>query len=161
MTKNNPKSNKGEKSCIKGLSFIGSSSGDANTSVIDVKDGKIVRIRPLHFDWKYDPNSFNPWKMEARGSTFEPMMKSLIPPYSLGYKKRVYSANRILYPLKRVDWNPNGERNTQNRGNSKYVRISWNEALDTIVTEINRVRNKYGTSAILSQQDGQTPAIYP
>jgi anaerobic selenocysteine-containing dehydrogenase len=154
MTKNNPKSNKGEKSCIKGLSFIGSSSGDANTSVIDVKDGKIVRIRPLHFDWKYDPTSFNPWKMEARGSTFEPMMKSLIPPYSLGYKKRIYSANRILYPLKRVDWNPNGERNTQNRGNSKYVRISWNEALDTIVTEIDRVRNKYGTSAILSQQDG-------
>ena len=38
------------------------------------------------------------------------LMKSLIPPYSLAYKKRVYSANRILYPLKRVDWDPDGAR---------------------------------------------------
>ena len=36
------------------------------------------------------------------------MMKTLIPPFSLAYKKRVYSSNRILYPMKRVDWDPNG-----------------------------------------------------
>jgi hypothetical protein len=45
-------------------------------------------------------------------------------PFSLAYKKRVYSPNRIKYPLKRVDWDPNGERNPQNRGKSKYERIS-------------------------------------
>ncbi len=55
------KHNAEEKSCIKGLSFIASSSGDANTSVVDVKNGRIVRIRPLHFDSQYDPKSFNPW----------------------------------------------------------------------------------------------------
>jgi trimethylamine-N-oxide reductase (cytochrome c) len=148
------KSNAEEKSCIKGLSFIASSSGDANTSVVDVKNGRIVRIRPLHFDSQYDPKTFNPWKMEAHGISFEPLMKSLMPSYSLGYKKRVYSPNRILYPLKRVDWDPNGERNPQKRGESKYVRISWEEALDLIVAEIKRVKDKYGTSAILSQQDG-------
>jgi anaerobic selenocysteine-containing dehydrogenase len=154
MVKKKPVFISEEQSFIKGLSFIGSSSGDANTSVIDVKNGKIVRIRPLHFDWKYDPENFNPWKMEARGRTFEPLMKSLVPPYSLAYKKRIYSANRVLYPLKRVDWDPEGERNVQNRGVSRYVRISWDEALNTIVSEINRIRNKYGTTAILSQQDG-------
>jgi molybdopterin guanine dinucleotide-containing S/N-oxide reductase-like protein len=142
------------KSVIKGLGFIASSSGDANSSIIDVKDGRIVRIRPLHFNWKYDEKAFNPWKMKARGITFEPLMKSLVPPYSLAYKSRVYSPNRVLYPLKRTDWNPEGERHAENRGQSGYVRISWDEALAIIVKEIRRVIAKYGSEAILSQQDG-------
>ena len=129
-------------------------SADANASVIDVKNGKIIRIRPLHYDWKYKPEEFGPWKIKARGKVFEPKMKALIPPYSLGYKKRVYSPNRILYPLKRVDWDPKGERHPENRGKSPYVRISWDEALDIIVSEIKRVQKKYGPHAIFSQSDG-------
>src|SRR5512135_3646174 len=116
------------KSYPKGIGFC-SVGADANSSVIDVKDGKIIRIKPLHFDWKYRPEEFNPWKIEARGQEFEPTMKSLIPPYSLAYRKRVYSPNRILYPLKRVDWDPDGERHPETRGKSGYVRISWDEAL--------------------------------
>src|SRR3990170_5392812 len=96
-----------EKSVIKGLGFC-SFGTDANISVVDVKDGKIIRIRPLHFDWKYKPEEFRPWKIEARGKTFEPAMKTLISPFSLSYKKRVYSSNRILYPLKRADFDPKG-----------------------------------------------------
>ncbi len=119
---------------------------------VECDDGKIVRIRPLHYDWKYP--DVEPWKMEARGKTFTPSMESLIPPFTLGYKNRVYSPNRVLYPLKRVDWDPNGERNTQNRGKSKYERISWDEALDIVVSEINRIKDKYGMEAILSQSDG-------
>ena len=38
----------------------------------------------------------------------------------------------MLYPMKRVDFDPNGERNPQNRGNSGYERISWDEALDIV-----------------------------
>ena len=58
----------GEKSVIKGLSFISSpSSGDANTSVVDVKDGRVLRVRPLHYDWQYDREGFNAWRMEAHG----------------------------------------------------------------------------------------------
>jgi trimethylamine-N-oxide reductase (cytochrome c) len=91
--------------------------------------------------------------MEARGQTFEPGMKTLVSPYALAYKKRVYSPNRILYPLRRVDWNPDGERNTENRGKSGYVRISWDEALDIIISELKRVREKYGPEAVLSQGD--------
>ena len=33
-------------------------------------------------------------------------------------KSMVYSKNRILYPMKRVDFDPDGERNIQNRGKS-------------------------------------------
>jgi len=142
-----------EKTFIKGLGFCGNGT-DANASIVDVKNGRIVRIRPLHYDWKYNPEDFNPWKIKARGKTFEPTMKSLLPPLSLGYKKRVYSPNRIKYPLKRIDWDPNGNRNIENRGKSRYVRISWDEALDLIVGEIKRIKEKYGTHAILSQSDG-------
>ena len=143
-----------EKSSVVAIGWCGAGAG-SNTSVADVKNGKLTRIRPLHFDWKQDPKTFNAWKWEIKGKTFEPRLRSLIPPYSLGYKKRVYSPNRILYPLKRVDWDPNGERNPQNRGKSKYVRISWDEAIDTVVSEIKRVKEKYGsTFAILSQSDG-------
>ena len=130
-----------EQSFVKGLGFC-AVSADANSSVVDVKNGAIVRIRPLHYDWKYDAKAFNPWKIKARGKTFEPKMKALIPPFSLGYKKRVYSPNRILYPLKRADWDINGERNPQNRGKSKYIRISWDEALDIITSEIKRIHKK-------------------
>ncbi|MCR4394439.1 MAG: molybdopterin-dependent oxidoreductase, partial [Dehalococcoidales bacterium] len=145
--------NTGEKSYLKGLGFC-SHGTDSNSSVIDVRNGRIIRIRPLHFDWKYDPSSFNLWKIEARGKTFEPSLKSLIPAFSLSYKKRVDSPNRILYPLKRVDWDPKGERNPQNRGISKYQRITWNEALDLIVSELLRINRTYGPYAVLSQSDG-------
>jgi molybdopterin guanine dinucleotide-containing S/N-oxide reductase-like protein len=142
-----------QKSYLKGMGFC-SHSADSNSSVVDVKNGRIVRIRPLHFDWQYDPKSFNPWKMEAQGTTFEPLLKSPIPAYSLGYKNRVYSPNRILYPLKRIDWNPRGERHTETRGQSKYVRISWEEAADIIASELKRINKQYGPYAVLSQSDG-------
>ncbi len=142
-----------EKSFVTGLCF-NSTGTDSNTSVIDVKNGKVIRIRPLRYDWKYKPEEFKPWKFEVRGKVFEPTMKSLIPPFTLAYKKRVYSPARILHPLKRVDWDPNGNRNVENRGKSHYVRISWDEALDIIVSEIKRVKEKYGTTALLYQCDG-------
>lgn len=146
------------KTIIKGLGFC-SIAADSNTVQIEIKDGKIVRIRPLHYDWKY--KNLKPWKIEARGKTFQPQMKPLIPPYSLGYKNRVFPPNRVPYPMKRVDWDPQGERNPQNRGTSKYVRISWEEALDIIVSEIKRIKQQYGMEAILSQSDGhgETMAI--
>ncbi len=142
-----------EKSFVKGLSFADFGI-DGNPSVVDVRNGKIVRIRPLHYDWQYDKKDMNPWKMEARGQVFEPCMKTLLPPFSMAYKKRVYSPNRVLFPLKRVDWDPNGERNAENRGKSGYVRISWDEAVEIIVSELKRIKEKYGPEAVLSQSDG-------
>ena len=141
----------GEGTFIKGMALGGHG---ALPACIDVKNGKILRIRPLHLDWKYDPKQFNPWKIKVRGKTLESPLKVMQPPFCLAYKKRVYSPNRIKYPLKRVDWDPDGERNPQNRGKSKYKRISWDEATDIIASEIKRVHKKYGPYAILSPGDG-------
>jgi molybdopterin guanine dinucleotide-containing S/N-oxide reductase-like protein len=142
-----------EKSIVKGLDFQGGPIA-SNAVQVDVKSGKIIRIRSLRFDWRYKPEQFNPWKIEARGSTFEPTMQTLMPPFTLAYKNRIYSPNRVMHPLKRVDWDPNGERNPQNRGTSRYVRISWDEAIDIVASEIKRVQKKYGPTAILAQADG-------
>jgi len=140
----------GIQTVVKGLSGCGVTE-DADTVQVDIKDGKIIRIRPFHFDWRYDRK---PWSMKARGKVFTASNKTLIPPWSLGYKNRVNSPNRVFYPLKRVDWDPNGERNTQNRGKSRYKRISWDEATDIIVAELKRIAEKYGPTAVLVQADG-------
>jgi molybdopterin guanine dinucleotide-containing S/N-oxide reductase-like protein len=128
--------------------------GGGNPAVVDVTDGKIVRIRPLHYDWKYNRKEINPWKFQRNGKILEPNWKSLPCPFSLAYKKRVYSPNRIKYPLKRVDWDPDGERHPENRGKSKFKRISWEEAAEIVASEIKRIKKKYGLLGILIQADG-------
>ncbi len=142
-----------DKTVYKALGLSGGIFG-ASPCAVDVKDGKVVRIRPMHWGEKYDYNSFNPWKIERNGIAFEPLHKSVPSPWSLAYKKRTYSPNRVKYPLKRVDWDPKGDRNTQNRGKSKFVRISWDEATDIIANEIKRIHKEYGPLGILVQGDG-------
>ncbi len=142
-----------DKTVIKTLS-LGGCDGGGEPCAVDVEDGKIIRVRPFHYDWKYDTKEFNPWKFQRNGKTLKPNFKSMPAPFSLAYKKRTYSPNRIKYPLKRVDWDPNGERNTQNRGISKYKRISWDEATDIVASEIRRIHKKYGPLGILVQGDG-------
>ncbi len=152
-----------EETYIKGLGFCGNEPlAGSNAAVIDVKKGKILRIRPLHFDWRYRQEEFKPWKLQARGKTFDPGMKTLLPPFSLSYKKRVYSPNRIKYPLKRVDWDPQGERNPQNRGISHFCRISWDSASEIIAGEMKRIKNTYGPCAILAMNGihGETKVLH-
>ena len=129
--------------------------GGANIVAADVVDDKLARIRPVHFENDYTKEELNYWKLEGRnGAILEPGMKSLTPPFPLVYKRRTYSKNRIPYPMKRVDWDPDGERNPQNRGISKYERISWDEACEIIAKEIKRVQEQYGPHSILCQADG-------
>ncbi|MBN1267301.1 MAG: molybdopterin-dependent oxidoreductase [Anaerolineales bacterium] len=54
------------------------------------------------------------------------------------YLRRQYHPDRLKYPLKR----------TGERGEARFQRISWEEALDTVAGEIQRVRETYGSSAL-------------
>ena len=111
-----------------------------------VKKGKIIRITPIEFNNK-DADS---WTIEARGKKFTPPRKTTVSPYTLAWKSMIYSKDRLLYPMKRVDFDPKGERNPQNRGISGYKRISWDEALDIVAGEIKRVKSEHGPGAILN-----------
>jgi molybdopterin guanine dinucleotide-containing S/N-oxide reductase-like protein len=144
---------KPDKTVIKSLGLMGFGKS-GQISAVDLKDGKILRIRPLHMDSKYSEEQVGLWEMKVKGKTFKPYMKTIPHYFNYGYKKRVYSPNRIKYPLKRIDWDPNGERNTQNRGKSKYKRISWEEATELVTSEIKRVKKQYGDLGILCQADG-------
>lgn len=111
---------------------------------VHVKDGRITKIRPIIFDETDAPS----WAIEARGRVFKPPRQTTLNPFIVTYKSRVYSEKRINYPYKRKDFDPNGARNPQNRGKSGYERISWEEALDIVASEIKRIRKTYGPAAI-------------
>jgi len=119
---------------------------NAGPVFVYVKDGKILRITPIEFD-NSDAQS---WTIEARGKKFTPPRKCTLSPFGYALKSTIYSPDRILYPMKRVDFDPNGERNCENRGISGYERITWDEALDIVANEIKRVKRDYGPGAILT-----------
>ena len=111
---------------------------------VDVKDGKIIRLIPIDLT-EEDGAS---WTIEARGLKLTPPRKTTLAPHGQNVKSIVYSPDRLLYPMKRVDFDPNGERNPQNRGKSGYVRISWDEAIKIVTDEIKRQKREYGPGAI-------------
>ena len=111
-----------------------------------VRDGRILRITPIEFD----EDDAEPWTIEARGHRFTPPRKTTVNSHTLAWKSLIYSPDRLLYPMKRVDFDPDGERNPQNRGTSGYERIGWDEALDLVAAEIKRVKRDHGPGAIMN-----------
>jgi trimethylamine-N-oxide reductase (cytochrome c) len=111
-----------------------------------VKKGCIIRITPIEFD----DEDADPWTIEARGKRFTPPRKGTVNPYVFGLKSLIYSPDRLLHPMKRVDFDPEGERNCHNRGISGYERITWEAALEIVAAEIKRVKRCHGPGAIMN-----------
>ena len=122
------------------------SSTNGGPVFVYVRDGKILRVTPIDFD-NLDAE---PWTITARGRAFTPPRKTTIMPFSLMFRSMVYSPDRLLYPMKRIDFDPAGERNPKGRGVSGYQRVSWDEALEIVTSEIRRVKKVHGPGAILS-----------
>ncbi len=110
---------------------------------VHVKNGRVVTVDPLTI-----PDDVRQYKIEARGKVFKPPRKCLPDMTAHGYRRWVYDSSRIRYPLKRVGWEPGGKGRYDNRGLSEFVRISWDEALELVTSEIRRIKDTYGNSAI-------------
>ncbi len=54
------------------------------------------------------------------------------------YLRRQYHPDRLLHPLKRVG----------PRGEGKFIQISWDEALDSVANQMQRVKAQYGNEAL-------------
>lgn len=131
----------------------GGTGGDL--TAVDQVDGKIVRIRPINYLDYYTEDELAPsmWKLEVDGKEFKPEYHTAPNYFALAYKNRVYSKNRVKYPLKRVDWEPGGDPakiNAKNRGKSKFKRISWDEAIDIMESEIKRIIDTYGAYSVFT-----------
>ena len=78
-----------------------------------VEDGKIVRMRPIIFDDSIDAPS---WVINARGRNYTPPRKTTLQSYIIPERTRVYAENRIKYPMRRKNFDPNGNRHPELRG---------------------------------------------
>ena len=59
-------------------------------------------------------------------------------PRGRAYLRRQYHPDRLLHPLKRRG----------KRGEGQFQRISWQEALDSITSQFERIRERYGNQAL-------------
>ena len=82
-----------------------------------VKEGLLTRIN-THFDNELDPDM--------------PIMKGCVR--GRGYRRFIYHPDRLKYPMKRVG----------KRGEGKFERISWEEAVATITEKLQTITKKYG-----------------
>ncbi|MEI7710780.1 MAG: molybdopterin-dependent oxidoreductase [Rhodospirillales bacterium] len=86
-----------------------------------VSDGKIVHISTDRRRWNPD---HPPLPACARG---------------VGQIERVYHPDRLKYPMRR----------SGPRGAGQFERISWDKALDEVAAQMRRIRETYGSAAIL------------
>ena len=76
--------------------------------------------------------------VKIEGNPESPMSQGGVCAKGLSGIQALYNPMRNKYPMKRV-----GERGTNN-----WERMTWDDALTEICTEINRVSDKYGSEAI-------------
>ncbi|MDR1185776.1 MAG: molybdopterin-dependent oxidoreductase [Coriobacteriales bacterium] len=69
-------------------------------------------------------------------------------PRGRAQQQQVFGADRIKYPMKRKNWSPDNP-NGQLRGIDEWERISWDEALDIVASELKKAKEKYGNESIL------------
>ncbi len=74
-----------------------------------------------------------------RGNPDHPITRGFLCGKVAQYLEREYSPQRLLYPQKR----------TGEKGEGKFARISWDEALDTIAEKLSGVAREFGSEAVL------------
>ena len=98
----------------------------------------------------YSTCSFNVWTEDNRIVKLEPEALNRATPEGmclkgLSYLERVYSSQRILFPLR----NQNGN----------LERISWPEALKTIASKLSACKREYGPQSILFYASSGTSGL--
>lgn len=95
-----------------------------------VKDGQVLRVKT---DDRFEDSDDMP---QQRGCVRGRMKRTVL-----------YAPDRLKYPMKRKNWEPGGGRKDL-RGKDEWVRITWDEALDIIASELRRIIDAYGNEAI-------------
>jgi len=67
-----------------------------------------------------------------------------------GFPSRVYSPMRVKYPMVRASYLADGVASAANRGKDRFVRVSWDKALDLVANELKRVKTTYGNHSVFA-----------
>jgi len=97
------------------------------------KKGDVI-VRLSTDDGRYQEDGFF-----GKDTEEEPQVRACLRGRS--YRSRLYSPERLLYPMKRIG----------KRGEAKFKRITWDEALGEIAERMMYLKQKYGPTAILDQ----------
>ena len=81
-----------------------------------------------------------------RGNPDHPVTRGFLCGKVARYLEREYSPDRLLYPQKRCGA----------KGEGRFERISWDEAIDTIADRLRRVAAEFGPEAVLPYSYGGT-----
>jgi anaerobic selenocysteine-containing dehydrogenase/Fe-S-cluster-containing dehydrogenase component len=76
--------------------------------------------------------------VKITGNDEDPLLKGRVCPKSQLTLQMYHSEHRLKYPQKRVGA----------RGEGRFERISWEQALDEIAAKLNKVRDEYGAEAL-------------
>jgi len=106
--------------------------GSRHALVAHKKGDVIVRLSTD--DGRYQKDGFF-----GKDTEEEPQLRGCLRGRS--YRQRLYSAERLLYPMMRV-----GER-----GEGKFKRVSWDEALNFVAMKMLQIKNTYGPTALVDQ----------
>ena len=79
--------------------------------------------------------------VSVRGNKDHAFTRGTLCPKMVHYEKVIHSPLRLEYPMKRI-----GKKGV---GEDQYVRISWDEALDTIVNNFKHTIDTYGSESVL------------
>ena len=77
--------------------------------------------------------------IKVEGDPENPLNEGVLCSKGLASVEYLYHPDRLQYPLKRAG----------KRGEGKWQRISWDEALDTVAAELAKARDKYGVESVV------------
>ncbi len=97
------------------------------------KKGDVI-VRLSTDDGRYQADGFY-----GKDTEEEPQVRACLRGRS--YRARLYSPERLLYPMKRIG----------KRGEAKFKRVTWDEALGEIAERMVYLKQKYGPTALLDQ----------
>src|SRR5438270_2932133 len=86
-----------------------------------------------------------------QGDPAHPITRGFLCAKVTKYLERVYSPDRLLYPMRRIA--PKGPANS---GPSAFQRISWDEALEAVTSRLQKISDDFGPESILPYSYGGT-----
>jgi molybdopterin guanine dinucleotide-containing S/N-oxide reductase-like protein len=91
---------------------------------------------------------------KIQGDPQHPMTRGFLCAKVAKYLDRVYSPDRVLYPMRRIA--AKGNSGGSAPGAQRWQRISWDEALDEIASRFQKIMAQFGSEAILPYSYGGT-----